>query len=328
MTRPVATVVISTKNRCPDLRTALASCRSQGVPLEVIVLDDGSTDGTAEMVRRDFPEVRLVSEPVSRGYIVRRNQGADLATTPVIFSIDDDAAYVAPDTIAQTLAEFSDPRIAAVAMPFCNVRQGPAILQQAPNTERVYVCEAFIGTAHALRREAFLAVGGYRPALFHQGEEGDLAIRLLARGAVVRLGRAEPLHHFESPRRDFRRLDVQARRNDILFAMHNVPWPWLPVHLVGTTARGLWFGLRSGRLRWSLEGCWAGWRDAWRLRDHRQSVPPAIYRLSRRLRKRGPLPLDEVVPELPPLDSWTMSANSFRGTIMDRSPVMHLGVKQ
>jgi glycosyltransferase involved in cell wall biosynthesis len=318
----VATVVISSKDRCGDLRGALASCRTQSVPLEVIVLDDGSKDGTAEMVRREFPEVRLVSEPVSRGYIVRRNQGAELATTPVIFSIDDDAAYVAPETIAQTLAEFSDPRIAAVAMPFCNVRQGPTILQQAPDAKRIYVCETFIGTAHALRREAFLAVGGYRPTLFHQGEEGDLAIRLLARGAVVRLGRAEPLHHFESPRRDYRRLDVQARRNDILFAMYNVPWPWLPVHLAGTTAKGLWFGLRSGRFRWSLEGCLAGWRDAWRLRHDRLPVPPAIYRLSRRLRKRGPVPLEEVVPHLPPLDGLTVATSPFRGTIKDCSSVL------
>lgn len=307
MKAPVATVVISTKDRCADLHRALTSCRRQNVPLEIIVLDDGSTDDTARMVRAEFPEVRLISEPVSRGYIVRRNQGAREATTPFVFSIDDDAEYVAADTVAQTLGEFTHPRIAAVAMPFCNIRQSPAVLQQAPDDRTIYVCEAFIGTAHALRREVFLRIGGYRESLFHQGEETDLALRLLASGYVVKLGRAAPLRHYESLRRDFRRVDIQARRNDILFAMARVPWPWLPVHLLGTTVRGLWFGVRSGRLRWTIEGCWRGWRDAWRLRGERWPVPPSIYRLSRRLRKRGPLPLEIVEPLLPTLDGAAMS---------------------
>lgn len=308
MTAPVATVVISTKNRSADLYRALNSCRRQNVPLEIIVLDDGSTDDTARMVRAEFPEVRLISEPVSRGYIVRRNQGAKEAKTPFIFSIDDDAEYVAADTIAQTLAEFTHPRIAVVAMPFCNIRQGPAVFQQAPDEREVYVCEAFIGTAHALRREVFLRLGGYRESFFHQGEETDLAIRLLACGYVVRLGRAAPLWHHESPRRDFRRVDIQARRNDVLFAIANVPWPWLPVHLLGTTVRGLWFGLRTGRIRWSIEGCWRGWRDAWRLGSERQPVPLSIYRLSRRLRKRGPMPLDVVAPLLPDMTDNLVSS--------------------
>jgi GT2 family glycosyltransferase len=301
MTAPVATVVISTKDRCAELHRALTSCRRQSVPLEIIVLDDGSTDDTARMVRAEFPDVRLISEPVSRGYIARRNQGAREATTPFIFSIDDDAEYVAADTVAQTLTEFTHPRIAAVAMPFRNIRQSAAVYQQAPDERAVYVCESFIGTAHALRREVFLRVGGYRESHFHQGEEVDLAIRMLARGYVVRLGRAAPLWHYESPRRDFRRVDIQARRNDVLFAVANVPWPWLPVHLLGTTIRGLWFGLRTRRIRWSLEGCWLGWRDAWRLRSERRPVPPSIYRLSRRLRKKGPIALDIVAPLLPPL---------------------------
>src|SRR5581483_7389816 len=100
-----ATVVISTKNRLEDLRRALRSCLSQSAGPAILVIDDGSSDGTSEAVRQEFPSVRLVREEVSKGYIVERNRGAALATTDVIVSIDDDAEFVSPNTVAQALAE-------------------------------------------------------------------------------------------------------------------------------------------------------------------------------------------------------------------------------
>src|SRR5262249_42652174 len=63
-------VVISTRNRCDDLRKALASCIRQTIVPEILVMDDGSTDGTAEMVRAEYPAVMLHQSAASRGYIV------------------------------------------------------------------------------------------------------------------------------------------------------------------------------------------------------------------------------------------------------------------
>jgi len=208
------------------------------------VIDDGSTDGTAQMVQCEFPGVRLHREEASRGLIVRRNQGARLARTELIFSIDDDAAFAGERVVEQTLQDFDHPRIGAVAIPFINVKQNDVINQQSPSEEHPFISDTFIGTAHALRRNLFLELGGYREHFVHQGEEGDYCIRLLDAGYVVRLGRSEPIHHFESPRRDFRRMDYYGRRNDILFAWHNVPLRKLPSHLAVTTAKGAIFGLR------------------------------------------------------------------------------------
>ena len=296
-----ASIVITTKDRRDDLRQALASSFAQSVPVEVIVVDDGSTDGTAELVRQEFPATRLQISEVSRGYIVARNHAARMASTPFIFSIDDDAVFSTPRVVEQTLTEFSDPRVGAVAIPYIEPNKSGELNQRAPDESAIFVTNDYIGTSHALRRETFLKLGGYRECLIHQGEEGDFCLRLLDAGYVTRLGCSDPIHHFESPKRDLRRMDVHGRRNDVLFAWHNVPMPYLPIHLAATSSNGLLSGIRLGRPWRMLRGTVAGYRACFARWRHRAPVGAAVYRLNRRLKKRGPIRLDELadLPGLP-----------------------------
>ena len=287
---PDAAIIITTKDRKEDLRHALKSAvEQQGADVQVLVVDDGSTDGTAEMIRDEFPGVDIHREQSSRGYIVRRNQAATLAKAPIIFSIDDDATFSSPHVVARTLGEFSDKRIGAVAVPFCNVNQGPSILQKAPDTDAAYITNTYIGTAHALRRELFLKLGGYREVLFHQGEENDYCLRMLDAGYFVRLGSSDPVYHHESPRRDITRMSLFGRRNDVLYAWHNVPMPHLPFHLAGTTLNGLIHGLKTGHPLLMLRGLLQGYTAC--LSEPRKPVGTATYRLMRRLKKNGPIEL-------------------------------------
>lgn len=283
----VATIVVSTKNRKDDLRVALGSCVSQVGEVELIVIDDGSTDGTAEMVAIEFPRALVIRRDFSGGYIAARNQGAGVAKGDVIFSIDDDARFTSPYVVTQTLADFNDPRIGAVAIPYSDVNRDGVERQRTPTTDGIFVTDRFVGTAHAVRRDVFLGLGGYREAFFHQGEESDYCIRMLDAGYFVRLGSADRIDHFESPKRDTRRMDIYGRRNDVLFAVLNVPWPWLPLHLLSVTLKGLWFGVRVGRPLRMLRGVCIGYIDAIRNWQERRAVSVATYRLFRRLRKEG-----------------------------------------
>lgn len=294
-----ATVVIATKNRREELRTTLRSVCEQSVPVEILVLDDGSTDGTGDMVRTEFSGVRLIQFAESQGYITQRNRGARLAHAPVIISLDDDAAFSSPQTVAQTLDEFRHPRVGAVAIPFVNVHFDQTVRQLAPKADEVCVTHSYVGTAHAVRRDLFLRLAGYREVLIHQGEESDFAVRMLAAGYVVQLGRADPIWHFESPRRDYRRMDYHGRRNDILFAWHNVPWPELPFHLAGVTYHGLLHGLRVKRPLRMVWGLWHGYLDCLQQWTQRSPISSSVYRLHRRLRRHVSLPLKEIEHELP-----------------------------
>jgi glycosyltransferase involved in cell wall biosynthesis len=295
-----ASIVITSKNRKDSLRDALASCVKQSYPVEILVIDDGSTDGTAEMVRTEFPTVKLHHFDQSAGLIVRRTQAASLATGDIVFSMDDDAAFSTPDTVKQTMEEFSDPRIAAVAIPFINVNQDDVVRQRAPDADGIYIAEQYIGTAHALRRQLFVKLGGYRAHLFHQGEELDYCIRALNKGYVVRLGRADPIHHYESPRRSFKRMDIYGRRNDILFAWHNVPLLHLPVRLAAFTLLGLRHGFRVRRPWNNFVGLFYGYCAIFRFFFKRKAVTYATYRLSRQLRRKS-FRVHEVERVLPPM---------------------------
>ncbi len=285
-----ATIVITTKDRCDDLRSALRSCVDQkGAAIEVLVVDDASSDGTAAMLASEYPTIRVITHGESTGYIVGRNEAARAARGGIIFSIDDDAAFTSPDIVAQTLQEFDNPCVGAVAIPYADVNRDAVEHQRTPDPSQVFVADRFIGTAHAVRRNVFLQLGGYREFFFHQGEESDFCLRLMNAGYIIRLGNSDRIDHFESPRRDTRRMDLYGRRNDILIVALNVPLLWLPVHLLSVSAKGLMFGIRVGRPMRMLRGIVTGYAAAIRHCGERQAVSRKTYHQFRTLRRSGPV---------------------------------------
>jgi glycosyltransferase involved in cell wall biosynthesis len=294
-----ATVVITTRNRRDDLLKAVASALTQTARPEILVVDDGSTDGTSEAVKKEFPTVRVHRSEESLGLIVQRNRAAELACAPFLFSMDDDAVFSTPTVVETTLREFGHPRVGAVAIPYVDVHRSPALRQKAPDAKGVYATYSYIGTAHALRREVFLGLSGYREMLFHQGEEEDYCVRMLNSGWITRCGNADPIYHFESPRRSRARMDYYGARNKVLYAWQNAPFPAVAGHLAGTTAKTLTYTLRPNRIWTRLRGVLAGFALAASGRARREPVEKAAYRLSQELKRRGVMPLEEFLSRLP-----------------------------
>jgi glycosyltransferase involved in cell wall biosynthesis len=296
-----ACVIIATKNRKESLRRAITSVVMQRTPVELLVIDDGSTDGTSEMVEAEFSHVRLERTPISRGYIAQRNCAALMSSADVIISIDDDATFSSPWVVEQTITAFGHPRVAAVAIPYIEPHKGKRIFQSSPDRQ-IWITDMFRGTAYAVRREIFIRLGGYREQLVHQGEELDFCIRLLDHGFVVRLGSGDYVVHDEMPERDWNRMDFYGRRNDILFVWNNVPAPFFLSHLIGTTLRGAGLAATAGKMGMA-RGILAGYRDSARSANVRAPVSLAAYRLHRALKKGGPRPLADIESLLPPYAS-------------------------
>jgi len=296
---PQASIVIPTCNRVGELRNLLRSALAQTVPVEIHVMDDSAIDLSGEMIDREFPGVHYHRLANGRGPTFQRNRGIELASCTIIFPVDDDTLFASARTVEQTIAEFDHPRVAAVGIPYVNISQDKVVRQQAPEAGQVYVASAFVGAAHAIRRDVFLQMNGFREHFFYMGEEGDLCLRMMNRGYVTRLGAADPIHHLESPRRNFSRAGFMGRRNDVLFTWHNVPSADLGVHLAGTTIKGVRHAVRYGPFWAMMNGTASGFADIFRLWSERRPVARNIYQLHRTLKMRGPRLLEEIEPLLP-----------------------------
>jgi GT2 family glycosyltransferase len=296
-----ASIVIPSCNRVDELRALIRSCLSQTLPVEIIVVDDAANDEVERMTRVEFPGVRYYRLGEAKGPAFQRNRGIELATNDVVFPLDDDSVLVSRRTVEQTLSEFDHPRIGAVGIPYININQDRRVLQTAPRDGAIHVTHSFVGAAHAIRRDVFLKLGGFREHFFYMGEESDLCLRMLSAGYVTRLGNADPIHHLESPRRNMRRASYSGRRNDIRFVWHNVPMPDFPLHLMGTTFNGFKAALTQGCFSSMVSGTAAGYADLFRRRHERNPVTRDTYRLHRRLKKKSRR-LEEIEQALPPIN--------------------------
>jgi len=92
---PKVSVIIPTYNRLPKLREAVDSVLAQDFEdMELIVVDDGSTDGTADEIKRDGGRVKLLQHPVNKGVSAARNKGILQAKGKYIAFLDSDDLWV------------------------------------------------------------------------------------------------------------------------------------------------------------------------------------------------------------------------------------------
>ncbi len=275
-----ATVVIVTRNRPGELARAVRSALAQAPPpAEILVYDDASGDAaaTAAAARLD-PRVRVVRADAPAGYIALRNRGFAEAAHEAVVSLDDDAYFAGCDTLRAALERLGrQPGAAVAALPFVEPRIGRRSERTARPAPEGALLRSFTGCAHVIRRDAARAAGGYRALYVHQGEERDLALRLLDRGLCVVQGGGTPVVHLPSAARDPARTARYGVRNTLLFDFLNLPagrvaprlaWDALRLALyAGPRA----FAARAGYVAGGLRACAAH-------RAGRRPVRAAAYR--------------------------------------------------
>lgn len=289
------TVLITTKDRCGLLRRAINSVIMQDVDVELIVVDDGSSDETSAMVRAEFPQAKLIRNEKPLGIIRARNQAAALIRSEILFTLDDDAVYTEPNIISRVLKQFDHPRVGAVAIPHIDIADGRSLrvnfVDWASNAN--FPCIAtYHGGVNAKRIEVFRKIGGYR-GQGRQGEETTYCIRMLAHGYLVRIADCPPIHHF--PQRTLSAQEEIAKslaRNSIIFAWQHVPIEYLLIHLAGIIFNQIRIGISDRKTKAVLIGLKQG--IVAMASTRRDPVPFIVYKLHRRLVKSGPLPLSEV----------------------------------
>lgn len=204
------TLVILTFNRRDEVLQTLDRLMRLEATFPICVVDNASADGTADAIAVRFPDVNVVRLPANMG-AAGRNYGVQAASTDYIAFCDDDTWW-APGSLTravQLLDRF--PGLAAVTARILvgpEEREDPTSTVMAasplpaerefPGTEII----GFMAGACVMRRNAFIAAGGYEPRFFLGGEESLLSFDLQAAG--WRLGYVPDLvlHHHPSRLRD------------------------------------------------------------------------------------------------------------------------------
>ncbi|GGM08213.1 glycosyltransferase family 2 protein [Nakamurella endophytica] len=274
---PRVTVVVMSRNRRDELLGSLGRHRAP-----VVLVDNGSDDGTADAVHRAHPRVQLVPLPDNVGAHAR-TIGVRRAATEFVAFADDDSWW-APGSLAaaaDVLAAHPD-----VAVVQARVLVGPeerldGLCAQLPDSPLPRPAGApgpvllgFIACGAMVRRSAFLAAGGFDDVVRFPGEEERLALDLATAGSLIVYRDDVVVHHHPSPRRHDRAARVAAvTRSALLTAVQRLPWTWV--------GRALLRAVRGGPA--TRAGVRAALPDLAAALRARRVVPPHVRALRRML---------------------------------------------
>jgi GT2 family glycosyltransferase len=221
-------VCIANWNCREMLRDCLVSLlhHEQGVSAEVIVVDNASTDGAADMVEREFPDVILIRNTENRGYARANNQAARRARGRYLFFLNNDT-LVPPETLAQLVEEADRHPESGIVAPRlrdgqgrvqCSCRAFPTVGALLHRTclfrwtglfRRAYKrfryrerdfdrrrrVDVVMGAALLVRRERFWRCGGWDEEYTFGGEDIDLCARIGPDHPVIYYPEAEVIHY-------------------------------------------------------------------------------------------------------------------------------------
>jgi GT2 family glycosyltransferase len=286
------TVVVATRNRRHQLLRYLPR---HDAP--VVLVDNGSDDGTPDVVADRFPDVRVIRLDENIG-AAARTIGAAAAETPYVAFADDDS-YWEPGSLRRAAELFeAHPRAALLTGRVLIGPQGrvdPISTGMAtaplgtPDDLPGPAVLGFLACAAVVRRDAYLAVGGFEPKLVVYGEEALLALDLAAAGWGLAYVPSLVVRHLpEAGGRDPRARRRRQARNDLLTA-----WLRRPARV------GVHAAVRAMRRPEGRAGLTDALAELAWVRRHRRAVPDALEQALRALESAPATPPGEVQAPVP-----------------------------
>ena len=308
MSRPWASVVLPTRDRAHLLPRAVASVLAQSDPdWELLVVDDGSTDETAEVLRAfDDPRIRVLARQAPGGVAAARNLALSRAEGEVVCFLDDDDEYL-PGFLEQTRRAFAEQPRAGFS--WCGaevvadhqegrVTRRSGVWQPRVSSRdqayRLFLAKRMQGTGGlAVRRETLVKLGGFDER-FRRAEDTDLLIRLAREHAFVVVPQILlRIHEHPGPRLTVYGAEM-AEAYELLIdknrdALHEDPDLWFSLHY-----KAGWLYYHSGRRQRGRRCLRRALEPGFRLRgwlallffETLGNRAPALHRMLARWRRR------------------------------------------
>lgn len=236
---PKVCAIVPSWNRKDDLRACLDSLAKQDyADLDVIVADNGSTDGSPEMVRADFPNVRLIANSENLGASIAKNQGVAATEAEFVWFLDSDSIVLEPTCASEMVRIMREhPDVGAVGGEAFEQEDGTLHIVQKTvclngETRTVPIESAepemlecdYLATCNLLaRRDLIAEIGGFDPGYFILSEDKEIGWQIKKRGHKSIIDHRTTVLHSVSARQ--RRGDLfRKQKNNLRFVLLNFPW--------------------------------------------------------------------------------------------------------
>jgi len=200
MSDGLVSAVVLSFNRRDEILRCLASLKEQTYrPMEIVVLDNASSDGSADAVREAFPDVHLILMPRNYGDWEGRDIAAANCRGEYLFSLDDDAT-AEKDTVEKLVARMkSEPELAVVQAQVIDPPTGEPYQTGfgAEYANRSHYRATFLGGAALFRSVALQKAGGF-PHYLLGGAESFLSYRFLDMGCRIFYCSETAIYHVRS----------------------------------------------------------------------------------------------------------------------------------
>ncbi len=203
--RPTVSAVIPNWNRKDDLREAIQAIQAQTYPiLEIIIVDNNSSDGTREMIKSEFPEVNFIQSPHNI-VIQALNIGAKTASGDIILHQDNDGV-LPPDAVERMIPVFAtDPRIAVVHCKNLYYDSGEVFdpyrwfTREEHASDGIFDVPSFHGNGAMMRRDVLEEVDYIEPEIALYQFERNISAKAIDHGYRIVYYPAVSIRHKISP---------------------------------------------------------------------------------------------------------------------------------
>lgn len=220
-------IVFLNYNRIYETRTTVEKillCRKALTDLEIIAVDNCSTDGTGEYLSGVDGIIAVL---LNKNYgIEGYNKGFELATGDIIIVLDDDS-HIEVDTIRRVMALFErEQKIGIAAFRILDKNGIRFKTWHIPDNDIFQDSFAFVGCGFAIRKELFKEIGFYPAGFFLYHNEIYVALNVKLKGyRVVYDPQCVAIHRTEGHPRDPSRRVFYTLRNSLILIWMYYPWP-------------------------------------------------------------------------------------------------------
>lgn len=198
-------ILITTKDRKTDLAFTLEKINNllMDKSVDTVVFDDGSTDGTYEYVKQNYPSIKLQRNTVSKGYLSCRNKMLNETKSDFAISLDDDAHFVTENSLESIKRHFEEnTNCGLIAFRIFWGLTEPDNILSNENTDQV---QGFVGCAHVWRMKAWRSIPNYPEWFVFYGEEDFASYQLFKKNWQINYLPKVLVNH---------RVDVKSRKNN------------------------------------------------------------------------------------------------------------------